>query len=370
MKILFMGDYSNLHAVLAGELRRKGHHVTVVSDGGRYMQTETDILHDRQPGLSGTVRYMCSTFSMLPRLRGYDIVQLINPHFMSLKPSRLKGVLRWLCRHNGRIFLTLAGDDYVFVDAAINKGIFRFSEFMAGGFPTDFEMRSRRGFGWLGPGMCEYNDFVLSRISGALSVLPEYDMAWRPLLGNRLCFANLPVDLARIPFRGVAADGPLRFFIGMRAGMEIQKGTQVLYDTVGRIVKDMPGKCTVEVARNLSLSEYLRRMSASDVVLDQLYSYSPGTNGLQAMAFGKISGTGAQPEYYEYLDIPDDSRHRPLLALSPLDTDLEGTLRSLVTADRRSLQQRGEEGRRIIERHHTAPQVAARFESFWMNCPD
>lgn len=40
MKILFVGDYSGVHANLAAELRRRGHKVTVVSDGGLHMQTE------------------------------------------------------------------------------------------------------------------------------------------------------------------------------------------------------------------------------------------------------------------------------------------------------------------------------------------
>ena len=47
MRILFFGDYSNLHACIAGELRRRGHHITVISDGGRYMDTDKDILLER-----------------------------------------------------------------------------------------------------------------------------------------------------------------------------------------------------------------------------------------------------------------------------------------------------------------------------------
>ena len=45
MKILFLGDYSNLHACLSEELRKRGHEVTLVSDGSRYMQTACDIMH-------------------------------------------------------------------------------------------------------------------------------------------------------------------------------------------------------------------------------------------------------------------------------------------------------------------------------------
>ena len=48
MKILFIGDYSNLHACLAKEIRRKGHQAVVMSDRCGHMQTETDIFIDRK----------------------------------------------------------------------------------------------------------------------------------------------------------------------------------------------------------------------------------------------------------------------------------------------------------------------------------
>ncbi len=51
MKRLMLEDYSNLHACLAKELRKRGHEVTLVSDRGGYMKTEADIEMRRRPGL-------------------------------------------------------------------------------------------------------------------------------------------------------------------------------------------------------------------------------------------------------------------------------------------------------------------------------
>ena len=45
-------------------------------------------------------------------------------------------------------------------------------------------------------------------------------------------------------------------------------------------------------------------MRQSHLLLDQLYSYSPATNALQAMAMGVVAASGAQPEYYEYIGNP------------------------------------------------------------------
>lgn len=361
MKILFFGDYSNLHACLAGELRRRGHDVTVISDGGRYMDTAHDILLDRNPGRLGSVRYLYRLFSLIGSLRGYDVVQLINPHFLSLKPNRIRYFFDILRRDNGSVFLTLAGNEYNFVEKCMHTDMFRFSEFRVGDDSTEFESATHRGAMWADSALRPFSDYVYSRIDGAMSVLPEYDMAARPILGDRLKFTNIPVDLSMLPFRPLEVDGKVRFFIGIRKGMEVQKGTLRLWEMVEEIRKEYPGKCEVTHVSNLPLREYLERMGESHIVLDQLYSYSPGTNGFQAMALGRVAATGAQLEYYSYIG----ETRRPLIALSPLD--MEGTrslLRSLVL-DPSPLAGMGREGREIVERDNDVRVVAGKFESHW-----
>lgn len=360
MKILFLGDYSNLHACLASVLKKRGHEVTVVSDGGRYMDTARDILLDRRPGPLGSVRYFFDLLSVIPKIKGYDVVQLINPHFLRLRPEKLRRVFDLLKRRNGSVFLTLAGNDYHFVKACLDGGMFRFSEFKVGAETTEFERTVRRAAGWTGPGLGEYADYLYGQIDGAMSVLPEYDMASRPALGDRLAFTNLPVDLANLPCKGIDTGREPVIFIGMRGGMEIQKGTAKLLEISRELERELPGRCRVECVTNLPLREYLRRMGESHIVLDQLYSYSPGMNGLQAMALGKVSGTGAQPEYYRYLGEPEE---RPVFRLSPLE-DVKGRLRELVL-DPERMARMGEEGRRLVERNNDVELVATRFENHW-----
>lgn len=48
MKILFVGDYSNLHACMAAELRRRGHEVDVMSDRCTYLGTHADFFIERK----------------------------------------------------------------------------------------------------------------------------------------------------------------------------------------------------------------------------------------------------------------------------------------------------------------------------------
>lgn len=363
MKILFIGDYSNLHACLAAELRRKGHDVTVMSDKGGFMNTYADIPVIRQPGIIGGFKYLNLLFSLLPRLKGYDIVQLINPNFLNLKPGKIKYFFEKIRSQNGSIFLTLAGDDYFFVKACREGKIFRFSEFMTGDEPTDYYKSSPGKMdGWFTPANRIWNTYLYEHIDGAMSVLPEYDMAARPILGEKVTFTNLPVDLSNLSYSPLTDLGnTLKIFIGIKTGMEIQKGTARMLAAAKELERETGGKVKVECVRNLPLEEYIRRMSHSHIVLDQMYAYSPATNALQAMALGRIAVTGGEPEYYEYIANPTV---RPILAISPFSPPLKARLRELAE-NPEPLIEMSHEGRKLVEKHNDVRIVAERFINAW-----
>ena len=109
MKILLIGEYSNVHWTLAEGLRDLGHEVTVVSDGDRWKNYPRDIdlrrrgldSSSRVQRLTGSIRYLFDLAHIWPQLRGYDVVQIINPIFVDLKAERLWPLYRYLRRHNG-----------------------------------------------------------------------------------------------------------------------------------------------------------------------------------------------------------------------------------------------------------------------------
>lgn len=364
MKILMLGDYSNLHACLAKELRRRGHDVTIVSDRGIYMRTEADIELRRTPGPIGSIRYLYRVMAALPSWTGYDVVQLINPGFLSLKPSRLKMIYDILRKNNRSVFLTLCGNDHFFVKDCVESDLFRFSEFRIGKDKAPLVLCDpRRESGWLIPGHASYTKHLYGTIDGAMAVLPEYDMsARRHMDPEKLIFTNLPVEVDNLEYSEMNLEGPVRILVGMRGNMEIQKGTARLLDICHKLEEEMTGMLEVKVVKNLPLSEYLDELRKSHIVIDQLYSYSPATNALQAMALGRIPASGGQPEYYEY--IKEESH--PIFCLSPLEDEetIKERLRHLVL-DRKNLKRMAEEGRSIVERHNNVRDIAPMFENHW-----
>lgn len=362
MKILFLGDYSNLHACLASELRLRGHDVTVVSDRGRFMNTHADVQLVRNPGIAGGFRYLFEVMDHLSDWQRYDIVQLINPNFLSLRPGKIKYVFDRLRKQNGAIFLTLASNDYYFVKACYDAKMFRYSEFKVGDRFTKFhESNPLHTYGWISDHNLRWNSYLYEFIDGAMAVLPEYYMAASAILGERCVFTNLPIDLSQLPYSPLDFNRPVKLFIGMKKGMEIQKGTDRLLSIARELEKEMHGEVEVEVASNLSLREYLYRMKDSHIVLDQLYSYSPATNALQAMALGKIAASGAQPEYYEAIGNPEN---QPIFSLSPLDNDIPEKLKSLIL-DHERLSQMSRDGRTLVETHNDVRKIADIFLKKW-----
>ena len=71
MKILLLGDYSNLHWTLAEGLRKLGHQVCVVSDGDFWKSYKRDINVKRESYTKlGGIKFMLKILSLLPRFRG------------------------------------------------------------------------------------------------------------------------------------------------------------------------------------------------------------------------------------------------------------------------------------------------------------
>ena len=111
MKILLIGEFSNIHWTLAEGLRKLGHEVCVVSDGNHWKNYRRDInLYRATNSKVDAVKYIADLLRILPKLRGYDVVQIVNPCFLHLKPERSLPIYRYLRRNNKKIFLGAFGD--------------------------------------------------------------------------------------------------------------------------------------------------------------------------------------------------------------------------------------------------------------------
>lgn len=369
MKILFAGDASNMHNCLAQQLKLMGHTAVVASDGSRWMNTGRDINLTRRPGRWGSVRYVADVLRNLPRMRGYDVVELAGPIFLKLRPERLQPIVDWLRAHNRSVVLSALGTDYVYYTACHDGHTYRYSDYMIGDGPSPYvgspEYAAQHQDNWKLPLMHRYSDFVLDRVDGIVACLYEYWAAYDGKVpAEKLAYAGIPIDTASLlpPEPMATAPEKVRFFIGIQRDRNVIKGTDLMLEALKRVHDRYPQECEMEVVENVPYAEYTRRMRSSHVILDQLYSYTPATNALIAMAQGLVAVSGAEPEYYQLIGERD---LQPIVNVDPtVPGDIDARLEWLVR-NRRLLPQLREQSRAFVERHNAAPVVAQRYLDFW-----
>lgn len=367
MKVLFVGDASNMHNCLAKQLRRMGHEAVVASNGSTWMDTERDINLLRHPGKLGAVRYVLDILKALPHMRGFDIVQLAGPIFLNLKPSKVRMVLDYLKRHNGHVVLSAIGTDRVYYDACHDGHTYRYSDYMLGDKPSPYvlsqEYQEQQQDNWSQDFMKEHSDYVLDAVDGVAACLWEYYVAYEQVGAKRLVHTGLPVDVDALTMRELdTVPNKVRFFIGIQRDRTVLKGTDRMLEALKQVVSSRPDECEMVVAQSVPYAQYVQMMRSSHVILDQLYSYTPATNALLAMAQGLVAVSGAEPEYYELIG---ETENKPIVNVNPLvEGDIEAKLNYIVDNKER-LPEWCKMSREFVLKHNSACIVAQRYLDLW-----
>lgn len=358
MKVLLIGEYSNVHATLAKGLREQGCKVTVLSNGDFWKDYPRDINLVRHYGKFGGLRYYLRLLTILPRLRGYDIVQLINPMFLELKAERILPFYRFLRRHNKRILLGAFGMDWYWVNGCINLKALRYSDFNIGNKMRHDLPAEREYADWLCTPKEELNKFIAQDCDGIISGLYEYDVCYRPYFPEKTCFIPYPIEVSDREPQPLNSDGQLRFFIGISKNRSSYKGTDIMLRALEKVQKEYPDKVVILKAEGVPFAKYQQMMNEADVVLDQLYSYTPAMNGLLALSKGKILVGGGEEENYEILD---ETELRPIINVLPDEEDVYNKLKQLVFASPERIMSLKRESQEYIRRHHDYRKVARKY---------
>lgn len=368
MKILLLGEYSNVHWTLACALRRLGHEVCVVSNGDEWKAYPSDISLIRKPGRWGSVTYLYKVLRLLSRLRGYDVVQLINPvHFVDLKAERGIRIYDYLKKHNKRVFLGAFGYDYYYIYDSVIRRTLRYCDFYTPSHEVHHEWNTANGHDWLHTFKKETSIHVAKTCDGIISGLYEYDVAYRPYFPEKTTFIPLPIEMAKDNGKEairnrLEADGKVRFFIGINRSRTMLKGTDIMLRALERIVANYPDRAEMIKAESVPFDEYKKMMQSCDVLLDQIYSYTPAMNALLAMSQGLVVASGGEEENYEILG---EKELRPIINVQPDEEDIYRQLEWLVLHPER-IPQLKRDSIEYIRRHHDSLKVAQRYLEAWM----
>ena len=375
MKILLMGEYSNVHATLAEGLRKLGHHVTVLSNGDFWKNYPRDIDLVRKPGKLGGIMYMMKLYTNVHKLRGYDIVQLINPMFLELKAERIFPIYQYLRKHNKKIILGGFGMDYYWVSVCCKDKPLRYSDFNIGDeLRTNADALKERK-DWLGTEKGRLNQMIAEDCDGIITGLYEYWACYQPGFPQKTTFIPFPIKPQLITpgnsnshtyvenHQVIPLDIPkkVKLFIGINKSRSEYKGTDIMLKAAQDIAKKYPDKTELRIAESIPFAEYVKMMNGSDAILDQLYSYTPSMNPLEAMARGIICIGGGEPENYEIIH---EDKLRPIINVLPNYESVYQELEHLVLHPELVplLKQQSIE---YISKHHDYIKVAKRYEAFY-----
>ena len=367
MKILFVGDASNMHNCIAQALRDLGHTAIVASNGSHWMNTHRDIDLKRDPGKMGAVKYLLKVLSSLRFMRDFDVVETCGQVFFDLKPGKVRRLFNWLKRHNRCVLLGAIGTDYTYFTTCHDGKTYRYSDYMVGDQPSPFvlsqEYIEKREALWGAPFMKKHNDYLLKRYDGAVSCLWEYHACYQSIFGDRLAYGGIPIDTQSVvPHIIEHEPEKVKFFIGIQRDRSILKGTDLMLDAARRTVDRYPTLCELKVVENVPYEEYVQLLNQSHVILDQLYSYTPATNALLAMARGMVAVSGAEPEFYDLIGEHDN---QPIINVSPLiEGDIDAKLEWIVR-NKHLLPDLSRRSHEFVAKHNEAHVVAQRHLEFY-----
>ena len=361
MKILLIGEYSNVHNTLAEGLRELGHEVTVISNGDFWKDYPRDIDVARTPGKFGGILLMAKLYALLPKLRGYDVVQLINPIFFELKAERLFWFYRYLRKHNKRVFLGAFGMDYYWVHTCTYDKPLRYSDFNIGDeVRTDAEAVYYQ-YDWLGTAKEKLNKMIAEDCDGIIAGLYEYWACYHPAFPAKTTFIPFPIKMPDNYQTKRAQKSKVVIFIGINRERSVYKGTDIMLRAAKDVQHKYPQRMKLNIAESVPFAEYSQMMEGSDAILDQLYAYTPSMNPLLAMSKGIICIGGGEPENYEIIN---ETELRPIINVEPTYESVYHELEQLVLNPDRitDLKLQSVE---YVRKHHDYLKVAQQYIDFW-----
>ena len=367
MKILLMGEYSNVHATLAEGLRKLGHHVTVLSNGDFWKNYPRDINMVRKPGKLGGIMYLIKLYTIVHKLRGYDIVQLINPMFLELKAERIFPIYRYLRKHNKRVILGGYGMDYYWVNVCCNDKPLRYSDFNIGNeLRTNADALKERK-DWLGTAKEQLNRMIAEDCDGIITGLYEYWVCYQPRFPQKTVFIPFPIHLYAQPLDiPLSIPQKVKLFIGINKNRSEYKGTDIMLKAAQAIAEKYPERTELRIAQNVPFHQYVEMMNGSDAILDQLYSYTPSMNPLEAMAHGIICIGGGEPENYEIIH---ESELRPIINVQPNYESVYQELEHLVLHPE-LIPMLKRQSIAYVNKHHDYMKVAKQYEEYYKSLLD
>lgn len=375
MKILLIGEASFLHNTLKKGLLERGHRVLTMSDGNGWHDAPRDIDLRRSGrwGKLGGLRVLWQLLRHLPQLCGNDVVQIHNYQFVPLMYRWNTLLLRFLKLTNRCVVKGCFGDDpQIFRRQA--QGVPAYSDTYWSGQLQNAELHRDRIADVVEHG-AEASWRKTTRMADALvACLYEYWLDYNePPYAAKLHYIPLPIECEEMvrwcdgeKVKCVGNDAtshPLTILIGLQPKRDFMKGAMKIATFVEEVARRHPGRVQIKYVEGVPYDEYMHLLAEADVLVDQLYSYTPSMNSLAAMARGTVVIGGGEEEYYEFIG---EKTLRPIINVRPDASDEENiaTIERALFTDG-TLERMAQESILFVHKYHDYRLVAKQYEQLY-----
>lgn len=377
MRILLIGEFSRLHNSLKEGLVALGHEVTLVSAGDDFKGFPSDFSiapvtsrGNRLLSLLGKILRKVSGYDLeawekgirfhrlLPQLKGYDVVQLINSDALETLPFLSKRRYRKLFSQNGKRFLLVCGDETSVVDYWLSHPDF-FSPLTAYLRNRDYVQYFRYTLKYASTSYRSLYDYVTSQCDGILSSDLDYHL---PLNHSGIAntFVPNPVNTDLIPFSPPPLSDKIVIFHGVNRYTSIKKGSRFFEEALAEIEARYGGRVSVVRTDSLPYQEFDRLRKQAHILLDQVYGVDQGYNALEAMARGQVVFTCAGPAFRSHYGLTDEVAVEARPDVAYLVERL-----SAFIAHPETIVETGKRARAFIEQQHHYLTIAQRYLDVW-----
>lgn len=357
MRFLFIGDASNARYTLAQGLRQLGHEALVIGNGGGWRRMNVDLCLERGKGRLGAIIYLLRWLWLLPKLKGYDVVDFNGQFTMDFKPGLKQRFYDFIRRRNKYTVTTILGVSHYYVKGCVEAKLFRSSDFNIGNVERTNTFAINMSHDWLQiPEVVQLAEHMTQTSHLLIGTGYEYWASLHHYFPEKTRFVPLPMDIPEGEVEVKDTEGPVRIFIGIQKERNEEKGTDILWPVLMQLKEDYPDRVIINKAENVPYEEYCRLMDDSDILIDQLYTCY-AMNALKAMSKGIIAATVAIPEAYRLLG---EKENQPMINL-PYDSEgIYNSLQQLILHPERLAEMK----RRSIEfvhKHHHYLKVAQQY---------
>lgn len=379
MKILLVGEYSRLHNSLKEGLLHHGHEVILLGTGDGFKNFPTDITITAtlfsKPFFKNIAKVFDKLFNIqliefeyyyklkkiIPTLRDFDIVQLINEQSLKTSPKHEIQLVTQLLKQNKSIFLLSCGTDYTSVKYALDKK-FKYS-ILTPYFENSVHKKHYRFIlKYVSKPYKKLHDFLFSNVKGVIASDFDYHI---PLKGHSKYLGLIPnpINTDKIQYKPFKISDKVVIFHGINRMNYIKKGNRFFEEALDIIKNKYSDKVDIVVAKNLPYQEYIKAFDSCHILLDQVYAYDQGYNALEAMAKGKVVFTGAEKEWLDYYNLRENT-----IAINALpDTnDIVSKLEWLIENPSMILEI-SKNARAFIESEHNYIRISEQYLKIWSN---